>query len=594
MAVAEVYCAELEKILKARALQPIFQPIVNLQDGSISGYEALIRGPSDSPLHSPLQLFKTAVACERLEQLEMLCRQLSIESFAAAQTDTKLFLNVNPLLLLTADHPSGLTKQMLRQAQVDPSRVVIEISEQYQVEDAELLVKAVQHYRQLGFLIAIDDLGSGFSGLKLWSELQPDIVKIDRYFISELDKDPTKRAFARNIVSLAKAIGATIVAEGIETADELRLCRELGADLAQGYLLGRPQVTLKSALNNTAALLANLLPLEGVLDNVEQLLINVMPVTHNQSAAEVAERFQQEPKLQSLAVLQQGRAVGLICRSDLLALFAQPFGRALYEKKPIGKVMNAKPVIVDVHCSLDEVSQIVAEDEHNAASWYFIICRNGQYLGLGSVRQLLKKISERKLQHARYANPLTLLPGNVPIYQRIDMLLQQQADFAVAYLDLNHFKPYNDFYGYSKGDMVLLMLAEVIQHQAANKHFIGHIGGDDFVLVSSPGECETLCQQILQRFATQISHYYRQEDLQQGGITTLSRSGEPCFYPLLTLAIGIAIPDPQLCRSHHDVAALTAAAKYEAKRVGGNAIFCSRRRGPELQLNKALARPSVA
>ena len=393
MAVAEVYCAELEKILKARALQPIFQPIVNLQDGSISGYEALIRGPSDSPLHSPLQLFKTAVACDRLEQLEMLCRQLSIESFAAAQTDTKLFLNVNPLLLLTADHPSGLTKQMLRQAQVDPSRVVIEISEQYQVEDAELLVKAVQHYRQLGFLIAIDDLGSGFSGLKLWSELQPDIVKIDRYFISELDKDPTKRAFVRNIVSLAKAIGATIVAEGIETADELRLCRELGADLAQGYLLGRPQVTLKPALNNIAALLANLLPLEGALDNVEQLLINVMPVTHNQSAAEVAERFQQDPKLQSLAVLQQGRAVGLICRSDLLALFAQPFGRELYEKKPIGKVMNAKPVIVDVHCSLDEVSQIVADDEHNAASWYFIICRNGQYLGLGSVRQLLKKLA---------------------------------------------------------------------------------------------------------------------------------------------------------------------------------------------------------
>lgn len=592
MAVSEIYCVELEKILSGRALQPIFQPILDLQNGTVKGYEALIRGPSDSPLHSPIQLFKTAVACSQLEALEMLCRQMSIESFAAAQTDTQLFLNVNPLLLLTADHPSGLTKQMLKQAKVDPSRVVIEISEQYQVAEAELLVKAVQHYRQLGFLIAIDDLGSGFSGLKLWSELQPDIVKIDRYFISELDKDPTKRTFVRNIVSLAKAIGAVVVAEGIETPEELRFCRELGADLAQGYLLGRPQALSKPVVVKSE-LIAELQLAESVVETIEQLLIKVPPVQHNQLALEVAERFQREPELQSLAVLQQGRAVGLICRNDLLTLFAQPYGRALFEKKPIGKVMNAQPVIVEAQSSLDEVSLKVADDEHNAASWHFIICRHGQYLGLGSVRKLLKTISERKLQYARYANPLTLLPGNVPIYQRIDTLLQQRAEFAVAYLDLNHFKPYNDYYGYSKGDMVLLLLAEIIQQKACSQSFVGHIGGDDFVLVIASDQCEIICQQILQCFAAQITQYYRPAEIEAGGITTLNRSGEPCFYPLLSLAVGIATPDPLVCRSHHDVAVLTTAAKYEAKQLGGNAIFISRRRGPEPQLNNVLARPSV-
>ena len=89
-----------------------------------------------------------------------------------------MYLNVNPLLLLSNDHPSGLTLALLDKYRLNPSRVVIELSEQYQVDDSTVLINAVHHYRELGFRIAIDDLGSGFSGLKLWSELKPDLIKI--------------------------------------------------------------------------------------------------------------------------------------------------------------------------------------------------------------------------------------------------------------------------------------------------------------------------------------------------------------------------------------------------------------------------------
>ncbi|GHG70725.1 diguanylate phosphodiesterase [Alishewanella longhuensis] len=593
MAISEHSCAELQHIIQQRALQPLFQPILSLADAKIIGYEALIRGPSDSPLHSPLQLFKTAVACRALEPLEMLCRELSIEAFSRSGVSGKLFLNVNPLLLLTADHPSGLTKKMLEQAGLDPARVVIEISEQYQVEDATLLVKAVRHYRQLGFQIAIDDLGSGFSGLKLWSELEPDIVKIDRYFISDVHRDPTKKAFVQNIIRLAKATGALIVAEGIETQEELMLCRELGADLAQGYLLGRPQADFK--VPSPRYWLSHEANPSNVQDRIEQLLIETPTVSMATMAVDVFELFRHNANLQSLAVLNANKPVGLICRAELQALFSQPFGRALNEKKTIAQIMNNKAVVVEVGSTLDEVSKIVAEDEHNAASWYFIICRNGDYLGLGSVRQLLKKISEHKLQHARYANPLTFLPGNVPIYREVDRLLLNGADFAVAYLDLNHFKPFNDNYGYSKGDAVLQLVAEIIQQQAiGTEHFIGHIGGDDFVLITSTELVESLCNRILAQFAVKIPAYYAYEDAEKGGITALNRTGETCFYPLLSLAIGIAMPDPQQCQSHHDVAAISTAAKCEAKKLGGNALFVSRRRGPDINLALPLARPSVA
>lgn len=594
MAISEQSCAELRRIIQQRALQPLFQPILSLADGQVVGYEALIRGPVDSALHSPIQLFKTAVVCKALEPLEMLCRELSILAFAQAAVGGKLYLNVNPLLLLTADHPSGLTKTMLQQAGLDPARVVIEISEQYQVEDAALLIKAVHHYRELGFLIAIDDLGSGFSGLKLWSELQPDIVKIDRYFISDVHRYPTKKAFVQNIIRLAKATGATVVAEGIETQEELQQCRELGADLAQGYLLGRPQVGF-SIKNVVKALFSTAYYAHQVQDRVEQLLIDAPAVHLYTLATDVAELFRRDSRLQSLAVLQDECAVGLICRSELQALFAQPFGRALYEKKTIDQLMNTKPIIVEAERSLDEVSQVVAEDEYNAASWYFIICRQGKYAGLGSVRQLLKKISEHKLQHARYANPLTLLPGNVPIYREMDRLLQQGGAFSVAYLDLNHFKPFNDIYGYAKGDVVLQLLADVIQSTAiGSEYFTGHIGGDDFVIITDSTLLEDVCQRILLAFAERIPAYYEPADAASGGITALSRSGESCFYPLLSLAIGIASPDPEHCFNHHDVAALTTAAKFEAKKMGGNALFVSRRRIPDSQYATPLARPSVA
>lgn len=593
MAISDHSCAELQHIIQQRALQPLFQPILSLSDAKIVGYEALIRGPSDSPLHSPLQLFKAAMTCNSLEQLEMLCRELSIHAFARSGVSGKLFLNVNPLLLLTADHPSGLTKQMLQEAGLDPARVVIELSEQYQVEDATLLVKAVHHYRQLGFQIAIDDLGSGFSGLKLWSELEPDIVKIDRYFISDVHRDPTKKAFVQNIIRLAKATGALIVAEGIETQEELLLCRELGADLAQGYLLGRPQADFKAA--KAAFGLHQEVQTHLVQDRIEQLAIVAPTVTVTTMALEVSELFRHNPTWQSLAVLDKTKPVGLICRAELQAVFAQPFGRALNEKKTIAQLMNSKAVIIEADSTLDEVSQIVADDEYNAASWYFIICRNGHYLGLGSVRQLLKRVSEHKLLHARYANPLTFLPGNVPIYREIDRLLAKAANFAVAYLDLNHFKPFNDLYGYSKGDAVLQLLAEILQqHVLGTEHFIGHIGGDDFVLITAAELAEPLCGSILTQFAARIPAYYAYEDAQKGGITALSRTGESCFYPLLSLAIGIALPDPQQCQSHHDVAAISTAAKCEAKKLGGNALFVSRRRGPDNNLALPLARPSVA
>lgn len=566
-------CNELQRILQQQLLSPLFQPIVSLPQRQIVGYEALIRGPSDSPLHSPVKLFDSAYQCHLLETLEMSCREVSIREFSRQQGQGLLFLNVNPLLLLQNDHPSGLTLQLLSRYGIDPRSVVIELSEQYQVDDSDLLANAVQHYRQLGFRIAIDDLGSGFSGLKLWSEIKPDIIKIDRYFISQLDQDPTKKAFVRTIIELAKTTGARVVAEGIETPAELDVCEELGADYAQGFLLARPHAQLVTHLQPS-------LRMHNSDNNliIGDFLLEPAVVTPDEKLRQVWQLFEQHSELACIAVVERCNAVGVLTRAALHSLYAGPYGRALYDNKPVRYVMQQHFVRLDVSCSIDEVTQNWPSSQLSDLAFCVVEDTQG-YRGIVSLQQLLEQQTAAKLQHARYANPLTLLPGNVPLHREIDRLLQQQAEFRIAYLDLDHFKAFNDFYGYSRGDSVILWLATLLQTESRGR-FIAHIGGDDFVMLFQDEEWEWCLRRVQQLFSQKIGRFYDEDQRLAGGIDAYSRRGDMRFFPLMTLSIGIAHPDVMQCRCHHDVAALAASAKQQAKQLGGQDLFISRRRAP--------------
>jgi len=195
---------------------------------------------------------------------------------------------------------------------------------------------------------------------------------------------------------------------------------------------------------------------------------------------------------------------------------------------------------------------------------------------------LLKKITELQIRNARYANPLTLLPGNVPIYEALDRLLTEGSRFAVAYCDLDHFKPFNDVYDYARGDQVIQKLAEVLSaHVDHRNDFVGHVGGDDFILIFTSNDWEARCEAILEQFEREIPAAYTVADREQGGIRSQDRSGNAVFYPLLTLSIGAVTPEPGSCQSHHDVAALATQAKRQAKRINGNALFIDRRTKPD-------------
>lgn len=567
----------LSSILTQSGLHSLFQPIICLSERRILGYEALSRGPSNSPLHSPIALFAVARQAGRLSELEIACRESACRRFNEQQLPGKLFLNVSPESLLEAAHQPGRTLQLLDDFGIPPSQVVIELTEQTPTDDFELLQTALHHYRAMGFSIALDDLGAGYSSLRLWSELRPDYVKIDRHFIDGIHQDALKREFVGSILQIAKASRAQVIAEGIELPEELAVLTEMGVDLVQGYLLCRPQEhpprdarPLMPRQDNTAVVLND----DG--SDLSALLNDQPAVTRDTPTATVLEAFRRQANLNSLAVLDEhGQPCGIVHRHSLSDALLKPFATDLFARKPISRLMNDDFLAVEVSQSLQQVSRLITSRARQRIEEDFIITLNGGYLGLGRVIDVLKLITELKIQQARYANPLTLLPGNVPIQQCLTRLLQQQRESVICYVDIDSFKPFNDIYGYGRGDEVLLCLAQCLNDRVdPSRDFVGHIGGDDFLLVLGPEDWRKRLNQLLEDFQSQCRRFYRSEHLEAGCFIAPNRQGLRQEFPLLSLSIGVVHLHPQVCGQldASQLAEMASQAKHHAKNVQGYSV----------------------
>lgn len=579
----------LHEILAGRKLNALFQPIIHMHSGDIIGYEGLIRGPSDSPLHAPMNLFKVARAHDLTLEVEHLCRQVVLERFAELQLPGKLFLNVSPECLLLRNARHGETLEYIEHIGINPDRVIIELTENQPTYDYELMREAVLHYRNMGFQIAIDDLGEGFSSLRLWSELRPEYVKIDMHFIQGINNDPVKLQFVRSIQEIAEKSGTLVIAEGIEAQTELLVLRDLGVAFGQGYHLGRPNAVPARALpaevvqalgRNGVAVYPQRSSLEKNGASIRKLLHRVIAVSPEKNNNEVYDIFLKDPKLMIIPVVDDGVPLGLISRFEMIDHFARPYQRELYGKKSCSLFMDATPLIADHETSLQELSYTMVQSDAHHLFNGFIITEQGRYLGMGTGHDLMREITQMQINAARYANPLTQLPGNVPINEHIDRLLHSGSRFWVCYCDLDHFKPFNDVYGYRKGDDVIQLTGEILSgHCDPNRDFIGHIGGDDFMILFQSEDWETRCQAMLDDFAAAILAYYSTSDCERGGYISEDRQGKKVFYSLISLSLGVIKVEAHQYYTHHQIATQAAEAKKQAKKIHGNSLFLDRRQG---------------
>ncbi|MDB5324720.1 MAG: yjcC 1, partial [Phycisphaerales bacterium] len=154
--------------------------------------------------------------------------------------DSMLLINFMPTAIYKPEFCLQTTMAAAKQADIDPSRIIFEVVEQYEVPDRDHLANILNYYRDHGYRVALDDLGSGYAGLSLLADLDPDLIKIDRELVSRSVKSPTHRAIVDALVRIGRDTDKTVLAEGVETADEMRLMTHLGVDLLQGFYLGKP------------------------------------------------------------------------------------------------------------------------------------------------------------------------------------------------------------------------------------------------------------------------------------------------------------------------------------------------------------------
>lgn len=558
---------QLADILNRQKITTLFQPIWDHQHQKIIGYEALSRGPENTPLYSPSALLRQAQKENKTIQLEWLCIQLAIQRAIELQVQEQVFVNISPQSLL---HDVLFSQEKLTHLnQQHP--IVIELTESQPFQFDLNGIKLLENLRNENIGLALDDFGSGYANLQVLLQFEPHYLKLDGFFADTLLHNPHTASALEQLIKLAEHLNATTIAEKVETQEQYELLARLNIRCMQGYFIQKPNARIQflSHLEKFAP------PLIDEPYTATTLLHRVPSVNPELHSQELLQKMRLDKMLVSIAVTDAvGQILGIVRRNELLERHSGPFGHSLNQRTTVGDIMDTNAVIVESHWPLSEIGKRLSHANAIGLDAAFIITHQGIYQGLGYAQELMRRLSDYKLQLARYANPLTQLPGNVPLHRTIQSLMSSQQPFEMAYFDLNNFKPFNDCCGYERGDQMIRLVAELLtQYLRPYAHFIGHLGGDDFIVIFTDNQWQAPTRYMLQAFKDRSRALYRHQDIENSGILSRDRNGKRKFFPLTQLAVGITCWHEALDPSLEKLSEMASFAKKQAKEATDNYYY---------------------
>lgn len=293
-------------------------------------------------------------------------------------------------------------------------------------------------------------------------------------------------------------------------------------------------------------------------------------VSHTAKNETVADYFKNNSTLNSVVVLKNQKPVGIIMRDQFYFRLGSRYGYAIFINKSVTSIMKEDPLLIDAKTPITEVSQLAMGREKSDVYDTIIVTKYNKFIGTVSVKELVQKLTEFKVEQAKNLNPLTNLPGNRFIKKEIKKRIDEPSNFSFLYIDLDNFKAYNDCYGYHKGDQIINFTAQVIKEAVSeigdDDDFIGHIGGDDFVIITQDSKDEALSKRVIRKFKHGIKKYFNELDQQRGYMLIEDKKGRSYKTPLTTLSIAIVSDKHRKIASPIEVSDIAAEVKKEAKK----------------------------
>ncbi|MFJ8461014.1 GGDEF domain-containing protein [Lysinibacillus xylanilyticus] len=281
--------------------------------------------------------------------------------------------------------------------------------------------------------------------------------------------------------------------------------------------------------------------------------------------------FTNDPSLRSVVVVRDDKPIGHITRTHFYQKIGTRYGYNLFMGRQNQLIMKENPLIIDRHTPITEVSTEAMQRRPEDLYDDVIVTRNGLYYGVVSIRELLLKLVETQVAIASFLNPLSSLPGNKLIDEKLEEALQLPL-YSLIYFDLDHFKSYNDTYGFNKGDKILLYLTDILKRNiVGTEEFLGHIGGDDFVAILPHYEANSICQRIIDEFDAFILSFYELEDLGQLQIHNRAGTLEP--FTCTSLSIAVITNQYQQFESVDQLSDAVTRVKKQCKKISGSSYL---------------------
>ncbi len=533
-------------------LEFAFQPIVNIKSGKLFGVEALLRNVHEAGnFYSIINLFDEAFHDGILYQLDLELRQKALLKYKEISVDSplQLFYNIDCRVLYMPDFKHGNTDTLLSSLDLKKQSICFELSERITLKDTSLLNTMIDRYKSDGFDIAIDDFGTGVSGLQILYHADTTFIKLDRFYIQDIQKDAKKRLFCTFVINMAHIMGIKVIAEGVEEKEEYFTCKDIGFDLIQGYLIQKPKIDITKIRSSYQEIKdlskqdkrskrANMVD----KDKIEY----IEPLNIDTSLHQLFTYFKDNIMNTFVPIVDDlNRLQGVIYEKDIKKLSYSQYGLSIAKNdtsKTRLKKFITKTVSAELNWGVDKLLEIYNISENNTAGMF--ITKNNQYHGFIDLNNLLKLSYNRNLEIAKNQNPLTKLPGNKQIEDLLSNVFSNDTNtvYHLVYFDFNDFKPFNDSYGFRQGDRAILLFSDILQKNLNSDVFIAHVGGDDFFISFKETEYDKVYEQVAhiqKSFEDMAQSLYNEKDRAKGYIETKDRFGEVRQFKLLGVASAI-------------------------------------------------------